>query len=244
MKRGNIMRLRTFYLVIHAAFLSALAVPQLASAADDDFRDSLVQTVIDKWQNTSEATSSPRWESGMKAWLEQRSTDELDAAIQLDSYDSLTDLLLSDPVVGLDGALVAVGKLYYSLEPCRLVDTRSAIPPYIGPIPEATTYSFHAKDAVEIPKQGGDAAGCAVPATATALVVNITSAGTLVNGHLRAYPHLGALPTASILNFTAGVNLANSTILPVCEGTCPFDFDIYAFKASEVIIDVMGYFAD
>ena len=238
------MSQKTFYLAVQILIMSVIAVPQLASAADNAYQASQVQAVIDKWQNTSEATSSSHWASAMQDWLNKLNSADLDAALQLDSYDALTSMLLeqSGPA-GLDEAL-ATGKLYYSLEPCRLVDTRSAIAPYLGPIPAAGIFNFHAKSATEIPKQGGDAAGCSVPATATALVVNITSAGTLVNGHLRAYPYTGALPTASILNFTAGVNLANSTILPVCEGTCAFDFNIYAFKASHVIIDVMGYFAD
>jgi hypothetical protein len=210
MKRGNIMRLRTFYLVIHAAFLSALAVPQLASAADDDFRDSLVQTVIDKWQNTSEATSSPRWESGMKAWLEQRSTEELDAAIQLDSYDSLTDMLLTQSDSSNLDAALATGKVYYSLSPCRLADTRKT-----SAIAAKTSKDFYAKTLAQIPGQGGDT-GCVVPAGATAAVVNITATAETAIGHLRAYPAQGVLPNASILNYLPFTDVANSTILPLC----------------------------
>ena len=232
------MSLRTFYLVIQAAFLSAVAIPQLASAADDDFRDSLVQTVIDKWQNTSEATSSPRWESGMKAWLEQRSTDELDAAIQLDSYDSLTDMLLTESDTGNLDAPQAIGKVYYSLSPCRLADTRAT-----SAIAAKTSKSFYAKTLAQIVGQGGDS-GCVVPITATAAVVNITATAETAIGHLRAYPAGGVLPTASILNYLPSTDVANSTILPLCSGMCITDISIYSHATSHVIIDIMGYFDD
>jgi hypothetical protein len=51
------------------------------------------------------------------------------------------------------------------------------------------------------------------------------------------------MPLASILNFTDAA-IANSTILPVCTGTCGADFSIYASNSTQVVVDVMGYFAD
>jgi len=245
------MRPKTFYLIVRILIMSVVAAPLLASATNDSYQASLVQAVIDKWQYTSETTSSPHWVSAMQDWLGKLSSSDLNAALQLDNYDALKNLLTQSASSGSSGSsglnaaqAVATGKHYYTLSPCRLVDTRIAIPPYAGPIPAAGTFSFSAKNAIEIPRQGGQSGGCSVPAAATALVLNITSAGTTENGHLRAYPYLGTLPTASILNFTAGVNLANSTILPICTGTCGLDFNIFAYKPSHVIIDALGYFAD
>lgn len=102
---------------------------------------------------------------------------------------------------------------------------------------------FHAKDALEIQNQGGKVGGCNVPLTAAALVINITSVNQSAGGHLIAYPFGAPRPLASILNFT-NTAVANSTILPICTGTCGADFSIYAYSSTQVVIDVMGYFAD
>jgi hypothetical protein len=53
------------------------------------------------------------------------------------------------------------------------------------------------------------------------------------------------MPTASIVNFGPGLNIANGLIQPVCNAgttTCTFDLTIYAASPVNVVADVTGYF--
>lgn len=217
-------------------------------AAEAEYRAGIIQTIVDTWQYTEDATNSSRWQLGITTLLQRLSTDNLEYALNAGSYADLTGILKSSvpesaTAPGFDKPLLATAQLYYPLDPCRLVDTRSATGEYTGPVGTAVTANYHAKDSAEIGNQGGLSGGCSVPATATALVINITSTQQAGNGHLRAYPYGGSLPNASIVNFS-GATIANATILPICEGTCSYDFSIYASQSSHVIVDVMGYFAD
>lgn len=212
-----------------------------------DSRASDIQTIIDTWKYTDETTEAPRWQQGITTLLHRLGAEDLEAALNARSYDELTGILQNgNPVpataLDFDTPLVA-GKLYYPLDPCRLVDTRIAIGGYAGPVESGFTANYHAKNVDEIIKQGGLSGGCSVPAAAAALVLNITSTQQAGKGHLRAFPYGASLPTASILNFS-GANIANATILPLCIGLCSYDFSLFAWTSSHVIVDVMGYFAD
>lgn len=62
-------------------------------------------------------------------------------------------------------------------------------------------------------------------------------------GFFRAWRYLGAQPTASVLNFgVADQALANITIIPVFPGSGP-DFSLISSVSSQVVIDVVGYYA-
>ncbi|MDW7773244.1 MAG: hypothetical protein SCH71_10180 [Desulfobulbaceae bacterium] len=222
-----------------------------AQDADSAYRADLIEMIVAKWQDTSEETGSARWWQGIRVWLERLDTDELTAALDTSDYEDLRSMLVSaDPPAvqaeGLDTTL-ALGTFYYPLDPCRIVDTRTASGIFSGPVSSGTVADYYARDSLEqadlIAEQGGRAGGCGVPADAEAVVVNITATEQAGVGHLRAYPWGIAIPGASILNF-AGSNIANSTILPLCTTTCSYDFSIYASRSTHVVIDVMGYFAD
>ena len=251
MKQGihKAVRLFSITALVLVPFLwSGSAVAQNSTLAEEAaYRAEIIELIVDKWQNTNEAASSRRWPQGITTWLQRLGTDELLAALDVASYEELTAMLSASTgdrssIVGLDIPLAA-SQLYYSLDPCRLVDTRYATGQYTGPIGHLGTASYHAKNSAEIVNQGGMSGGCSVPPGATALVINITSTQQGGSGHLRAYPYGSPLPNASIVNFS-GSDIANATILPICEGTCSYDFSIYSHSSSHVIVDVMGYFAN
>jgi len=223
----------------------------LAQEVDTAYRAELIRMIVDKWQDTSEETSSARWRQGIMIWLERLDTEELTTALDISSYDDVRGMLVSagpsaDQAEGIDTAL-AVGKSYYPLEPCRIVDTREALDIYEGPISPLLVANYFARDSTDqiddIELQGGKPGGCGVPAAAEAVVVNITATEQGGRGHLRAYPWGIAMPRASIVNFS-GSTIANSTILPICTVACSYDFSIYASMTTHVVVDVMGYFAD
>ena len=129
--------------------------------------------------------------------------------------------------------------VYTPIPPCRIVDTRLITNGYI---PAYSSVSYYAWGSVAA--QGGNAAGCGVLPNASAVAITLTSTQAAGVGNLRAFPFGGVNPTASVLNYTAGVNIANTTILPLCTPSCNKDFTIYANMAgTHFVADVVGYFA-
>ena len=121
--------------------------------------------------------------------------------------------------------------LYYTVAPCRLVDTRNAAGPYGGPaLGGLTTRTFVA------------AGRCAVPEGAAALSFNITVTMGTAAGHLRVYMGGITPPLASVINYTAGQTRANIGIVALGAAG---DFVVQSDQptgAVHVVIDVNGYF--
>jgi Tol biopolymer transport system component len=120
---------------------------------------------------------------------------------------------------------------FYTVAPCRAVDTRSGSPLSSGTAGLATLHGV-----------------CGVPATATAVAVNITVVGATGLGNLRAYPGDVPPPAASSINFQAGVTRANNAMLPLSDdgaGTLGLLATVSGGSGGgtvHVIVDVVGYF--
>jgi uncharacterized repeat protein (TIGR01451 family) len=131
---------------------------------------------------------------------------------------------------GSDVTPVQVG-LYYTLVPCRLVDTRYPVGPYGGPALAAL--SMRTFIAV---------GQCAVPAGATALSFIITVNQPTAGGDLRVYG-AGVNPAlTSVINYAAGQTRANNGVVTLGAGG---DFVVQSDQPTgtvHVIIDLMGYF--
>jgi hypothetical protein len=133
--------------------------------------------------------------------------------------------------------------VFFPLTPCRLVDTRLA-----GGILAAGVPRDFDSNASNLSGQGGNAAGCGVnDPDPAALAVTITAVNPQGAGNLRAWPLLAAVPTASAVNYGLpgqGLNLANTTILPILQsGAQTNEFTVRAdVSAVHVVIDVVGYF--
>ena len=130
-------------------------------------------------------------------------------------------------------AAIADGPLrFFSLTPCRAVDTRAGNAPALS---ASTTRDFQLQGV------------CGVPVGAKSVVVNITVATPSGQGHLRLFPSGVALPNISTINFTGSdVALANGAIVTV--STNANDVSVYTFMLGGVgtvhlILDVTGYFA-
>jgi hypothetical protein len=142
-------------------------------------------------------------------------------------------------------ALGSVGAdmVYTPVTPCRIVDTRNAGGAFAGG--NLRTYDLDGTgsvSAISYAQQGGIAATCNIPhGVVYAAALNLTVTGSVVPGYLTAWG-LGTQPNASVLNWSGGDTLANTTIVPITPGTGS-DFSIYASSATHVIIDVVGYFA-
>jgi len=120
---------------------------------------------------------------------------------------------------------------FYALTPCRVVDTRNANGPFGGPsMPAASTRTFPTATS-----------SCNVPSTAQVYSFNVTAipkSGTLQ--YLTIWAAGQSQPGVSTLNSQNGQILANAAI--VSAGTTGAT-DVYVSDASDVVIDVNGYFA-
>jgi hypothetical protein len=117
---------------------------------------------------------------------------------------------------------------YYTLTPCRLVDTRSAQAPALA-ASERRVFAI----------AGG---ACGVPATATAVAVNVTVTGATAAGHVRLAPGNG-LTESSAVNFSAGATRANNgVVLLATDGTGGVAATNRSSGAVHLVLDVSGYF--
>jgi hypothetical protein len=136
----------------------------------------------------------------------------------------------SPAVFGVTNAAV----MFYTIAPCRLIDTRRPVGTYGGPA-----------------LQGGGAqrsfpinGQCGVPSGAIAVSVNITVAGPTGRGDLRLFPAGTPTPAASSINFSAGRNRANNAIVALTSaplGGLTVQCDISG-GTTNFIFDVNGYF--
>jgi hypothetical protein len=132
----------------------------------------------------------------------------------------------SDLVIDIDGyfAPAAGGGLsLYSLNPCRVLDTRNTLPqPFNGKIDVNVVGS-----------------GCGAPSTAQAFVLNGTVVPPGGLGFLTLWPQGAPQPLVSTLNAADGAITSNLAIVPTTNGS------ISAFGANptHLVLDISGFFA-
>ncbi len=123
------------------------------------------------------------------------------------------------------------GTDYYTIQPCRLVDTRIAGSG--GPLLSNVPRTFTA------------AGACGVPTDAVAVACNLAAVAPPAGGYVTLYAGGGAVPTASTINFNPGVTLSNNAIVPLATngaGTIGAQSLVGAGGGVDVVIDVVGYF--
>jgi len=121
------------------------------------------------------------------------------------------------------------GTSFFTVTPCRMLDTRNAQGPYGGP-----------KLLANLSRQFILWGQCGIPNTATAIAVNITVVNPEGNGHVSIYPPNIPAPATSTLNFKTGLTRANNAVLTVdTQGK----MEVFAGGYStDFLLDVSGYF--
>jgi hypothetical protein len=114
------------------------------------------------------------------------------------------------------------GLLYFPVTQCRLADSQ---------------YGSEQVKTIAVPS----AAGCSgIPASAKAYLLNATAVpGGSPMPFLTAYPTGQARPNASMLNAFEGQTVTNASIVPAGVGG---SIDVFAYRASRVVLEVSGYF--
>jgi hypothetical protein len=142
----------------------------------------------------------------------------------------------TDVILDINGYFVApsdsTAEAFYPVSPCRLVDTRA------GASSTVSSGALMGGTSRTLPLLSSP---CNVPSTAVAYSLNFTaipSNGTL--GYLTVYPTGVAQPVVSTLNAPTGTIVANAGIIPA--GTSG-SIDVFATDATDVVVDINGYFA-
>ncbi len=124
---------------------------------------------------------------------------------------------------------------FFTLTPCRIADTRttggSGLTGAFGPpsMAAGATRSF------PVPSSG-----CHVPSTAQAYSLNITVVPPGPMFYLTTWPAGETIPGVSTLNDLSGGIVANAAIVPAGTNGA---IDVFVSDATDVIIDINGYFA-
>ena len=120
---------------------------------------------------------------------------------------------------------------FYTVPPCRVVDTRNATGPYGGPALVANserTFVMWGR--------------CGVPSSADAVVINVTATGATAGGSLRISAAGTPLLNASTINYSAGRTRANNGSYKLGSGGGLIVRAEQAGGTIHLILDVAGYY--
>jgi len=120
---------------------------------------------------------------------------------------------------------------FYTLAPCRIVDTRGATGSFGGPA--------LAPGAERVFTLAGR---CGIPSSARAVTVNVTVTGPTASGFLTLHPGGTVVPLASTINYRPGQTRANNAVLLL---GVPGDVRVLCGQGSgsaHFVLDVTGYF--
>jgi hypothetical protein len=126
---------------------------------------------------------------------------------------------------------ISPGVNYFTVAPCRVVDTRGGAP-VGGPVLQGQQTRVFAV-----------AGKCGIPSTAKAISINVAVTQSTAAGNVRLFPAGQLVPTASSINYAAGQTRANNAIV-----SPDFSVQLAAFVGQtagttvHLIIDVNGYF--
>lgn len=120
----------------------------------------------------------------------------------------------------------AAGLDFYTVEPCRVLDTRS-------------TEILASGIPVAVPLAGL----CGVPESAKAVALNLTALNPTGNGNIALWPADLPQPPTSAINFAAGITRANNAILALAaDGDIAAQAFVIGSGTVHLILDVVGYF--
>jgi uncharacterized repeat protein (TIGR01451 family) len=124
-----------------------------------------------------------------------------------------------------------LGLEYFTLAPCRIVDTRGGAPNG-GPVLQGQQTRVFAA-----------AGNCGIPSTAKAVSINMAVTLSTAAGNVRLFPAGQAVPTTSSINYGAGQTRANNAIVSLDHnGQLAAFLGQTAGTTVHLIIDVNGYF--
>ena len=114
---------------------------------------------------------------------------------------------------------------FFTLTPCRVVDTRLAGGPLVAGIERTFTF----------------AGTCGIPSTAVAVSINVAVAQATTAGNVRLYPAGSAVPMSSTINYAAAQTRANNAVVGL-SAAGELAAQCQPAGSADLIVDVNGYF--
>ena len=137
------------------------------------------------------------------------------------------------PVVHVFTLSPPVPTSFYTVTPCRLIDTRNAAGPLGGP-------ALGGQAPARVFTISGT---CSIPQDARSLSLNVTVVQATSAGNLRLHPGSSSRPLVSTVNFVAGQTRANNAVVPLDAFGQLAVFDAQpAGESVHLVVDVNGYF--
>jgi uncharacterized protein (DUF1800 family) len=139
---------------------------------------------------------------------------------------------------GIGGILLAFGApgeaaiRYYTVTPCRVVDTRDASLGGTSPL------------AANLPRSFDLGGKCGTSPTASGLILNVTVTQPTAAGFVTTFPGGTGAPATSTINFRAGATRANSAIVRLGSGALTVLAGLPPGGSVHIILDIAGYFDD
>jgi hypothetical protein len=222
--------------------------------AVDQNRNTVVDRVVDEWGDALAAAHAGVGKEELRTLLAGLRADQLLAASLAGSLDGLRDVIANAltsarPVAEGFVRGKALGDAsddltYTPVTPCRILDSRSSTG---GVLQAGQVRNWLATNpGGTFTTQGGAAGNCGIALKPAAVMINFTLANTTGTANfLTAWPFNVARPNAASLNWTApGQQIANAIIVPLCTGGgCTSDFSTFASAQTDLIGDIVGYFA-
>jgi hypothetical protein len=217
-----------------------------AQAREATVRGELIATILSLREKASGRDFDAHLRALLTQKLEAATTEQLQAFSEAGGLGNI-EALGRSPEPHFLGA-TASDLVFTPVTPCRIVDTRSAA---AGIMVAGTQRNFLVRSGSGFATQGGSATDCGIPASATSVEMNFVAVSAVGPGDLRAYPFGGAVPNASVINYSPVpgapfLNVANGIAQPVCDPattTCTNDLTIQTDAGNtHLVIDVVGYF--
>ncbi|MCK7496434.1 MAG: hypothetical protein MZW92_40140 [Comamonadaceae bacterium] len=238
--------------VASATELSLAPNPWLAV---DRNREGIVADIVSRWAEvTKAAKTGVLSEAQLREALAKLRADQLFSASLAGNYTALLNVFveagaLSDGRAGAKPQQKVAGSgpelVYTPITPCRILDSRFGVGGSFAP---GATQAFKATNpGGTFSSQGGSASNCNIPVKARAVTLNFTVFNTGAGpAFIAAWPFGQPNPGTATLNWTsAGAQVANSAIVPLCTGGgCTSDFNVFASSSTDMVADVVGYFTE
>jgi hypothetical protein len=126
---------------------------------------------------------------------------------------------------------------YTPVTPCRMFSSVGSVGGKFNP---GETRSVNKTG--NLSGQGGNAAGCGIPAAATGLELSVSATLNEGAGYVRVWPDAVSEPGATFLNYTSAGAATNAGAVQVDSGSIDvMDIKNYGSNA-HIIIDVLGYY--
>ncbi len=228
--RNNVVSQNAFFQVVVEA-----DVPASAVTIDNNLIDGFRGWLATETRGTEYVEGDPRFAGAAGYDFHLRAGSPaidrgVPTTVSTRDYDGVARPQGTAPDLGAFEYTVPPPLLFYTVSPCRLVDTRQ--PGLGGPAPLAA-----GDDAVFVL-----AGRCGIPASAKAVSLNVTVTSPGAPGHLRLYPADRARPVASTLNYAAGQTRANDAVVPLDALGRLCVYVGQQLGTTHVVLDTNGYF--